>query len=88
MPDAPRYHDPNQTKPERVTVAFTDEETARVHRLAEAYAALCKHQGKPIPPDPMRALLECCEHMEQTIAIIQAAHDKAVLDAEHPGLVQ
>ena len=83
-----QYLDPNEPKPEAVHVAFDEGETQRIFRIAEAYAGLCIAHGEPVPPDPMRALLQCAEHLQHSLSVIQAAHDKAVLDAECPGAIQ
>ena len=88
MNEHPHYFDPDATEPEPVNVALTEDETRRVYRIAEGYAALCEAHGYPPPPDAMRALLQCCEHLEHILAVIRAAHDKAVLDAESPGSIQ
>ena len=49
--------EPSAEQPERINVAFTDEESACVHQLAGWFARVCEAQGMKPPPDPMRCLL-------------------------------
>ena len=53
------YHDAKAAEPEPLNVAFNEDETTRVLAIAERYAAYCRQHGRPIPRDPVRALL-CC----------------------------
>ena len=82
------YHDAEAVEPEPLNVAFDESEVARILAIAEAYASLCREHGHEPPPDPVRAVLQCCEHLQHTLNLIRAAHDKRLLEAECPGAIQ
>jgi len=67
------------TKPETPTEPepFNQHETDRVHYIAELYAKACRAQGRPVPPDPFRALLCAAESMLNTITAMHALHERA-----------
>lgn len=39
---------------------LTDDETREALAIASWYAGECRRTGRPIPPDPLRALLALC----------------------------
>ena len=67
---------------ERLNVAFNEDETNRVLRLAEAYADHCHRHGREPPGDAVRALLEAAEAMELRLAYIATAYELAQWQAD------
>ena len=67
---------------ERLNVAFNEDETNRVLRLAQAFADYCHRHGREPPGDPMRALLEAAEAMELRLAYISALYEHAAFEAD------
>ena len=63
--------EPTEELPERINVAFTDEESACVHRFAEWFAARCLENGMTPPPDPMRALLFGAFMLHNRVAFLE-----------------
>ena len=76
------YIDPADDDPQPVNVAFTEAETARIYAIAEQYAAYCRQHGRPIPCDPMRALLAAAEPMALRLEYIATAYEHAQWQAD------
>ena len=71
------YHDAKAAEPEPLNVAFNEDETTRVLAIAERYAAYCRQHGRPIPRDPVRAMLCACESMALRLEYIATAYEHA-----------
>ena len=70
-----KYIDPADADPKPIYVVFDDEETRRIHLIAEWYAAYCHAHGQPIPDDPMRALLGAAELMARRLEYIDTVYE-------------
>ena len=62
---------------ERMDIAFTEDECDRIIVIAKWYASYCRAHGRPIPPDPMRAILGACESMALRLEYIASMHELA-----------
>ena len=71
------YHDAKAVGPVPLNVAFNEDETTRILAIAERYAAYCRQHGRPIPCDPMRALLAAAETMALRLEYIATAYEHA-----------
>ena len=83
----PTYFDPDGPPPPPLHVAFGEEATRRVYRIAEHHAAECRKLGCPVPPDPLHALLEAADLMIERLTILRGIFDQAMLktDGREPG---
>ena len=73
----PDYHDAKPVGPVPLNVAFDEDETDRILRIAERYADFCRQHGRPVPPDPVRALLAAAESMALRLEAIAAVYEHA-----------
>ena len=67
---------------ESMNVVFTDDECDRILVIAEWYAAYCRMHGRPVPPDPMRAILCACESMALRLEYIATIYEHAQWQAD------
>ena len=76
------YHDAKAAETEPLNVAFDEDETTRILAIAEWYAAYCRQHGRPIPRDPVRALLCAAESMALRLEYIATAYEHAQWQAD------
>ena len=76
------YWHQNAAEPEPLDIAFNEDETTRILAIAERYAAYCRQHGRPIPCDPMRALLAAAETMALRLEYIATAYEHAQWQAD------
>ena len=81
MSDEFQYIEDDESGVRAVHVQFDEAETKRLLGLAEWWAALCKLRGRAPPPDPMRAVLESCEHMHVWMSELTQRQIMALRDA-------
>ena len=76
------YTDSKATELAPLNSVFTEDETTRILAIAERYAVYCRQHGRPIPSDPVRALLGAAESMALRLEYIATAYEHAQWQAD------
>ena len=76
------YVDAEAAEPEPLDIAFNEDETTRILAIAERYASFCRQHGRPVPRDPVRALLAAAESMALRLEYIATAYEHAQWQAD------